>query len=833
MTRAFSFVHNLADFNVPTRAAFDRTAEDPLRQADVRRNFQHGVHAPLPSNVQFHVGLLDDHGDDTYTFDDMFKHAYQFQARQLTGRGHDLFNGSRYRNQPEDRTWFGSMRVEQMSALNVPLPPESEIFWRNVRNELWRKGTMEEMKDALERMQQGMLKTYAFLDLCVYQMHNLSDVPADMFNIPPRTPVDWKPYRAVGGIKELLAQPAPINTNTFLSSPFLQFSITPAPPGAVAIATTTSTVAATTVAPPPGILAPTPIVAATPAFLAPVEQAPALASVEPALGAAIATLPPFHLASVLHASPSPIVYEAAAVDYHARTSAANNDEVDVVSKAPLTEEEHRAEVRNGKRKALDESEFPTYVHKRRRALTFEDASGAVEPYSPLLPFMPVDPMPFDNARTPRADDRAGGFLTHDVSSSIARWRKGELHIYSDDYATLTCEPTDCVGGDSTPVAKAREVVRINTWKPVQDEGVRAVGKAMPFFLSSVSTKTKDPRVRPALTSNQVMGRKNIQPTQPRPSERAEAIASQTTGQAPMQGARPSGETETVIARTVPGPSKTRLPPLASILKNTPVSKLNALAPPFVPKAPSVAKLSLPTIATLPVAPILPTPHTVMAFAANVQGNVPDAASSHESMPGLLTVSSSEDELDSSEAEDLSAEDKRLIYERFRMEALRRDTGDSDEEMESNAFEYRYVPPHNSIASTAVSSEPCAYHRDPTGASACDKPLPDIEDVVPQPHASTSGQHAAAKRSPKRTFDGKVKGPLSAFEREQGRARLLPRQVQGIPYVPFNDDQHASSSNNSRSRKGRRFERKGTPYPIPTQLNNNEPGSSNEGGPSTT
>ncbi|KLO04131.1 hypothetical protein SCHPADRAFT_897261 [Schizopora paradoxa] len=677
MARTFSFLHNIADFNVPTRASFDRTAEEPLRQADVRRNFQHGVHAVLPSNVQFHLGLLDRHADGEYTYKDMFKHAVGFQINQMKARVRDLFNGSMYHGQQEDPTWFGSMRVEQMSALDLPLPPQTEIFWRNVGNGLWKKGSLEVVKEALDETQQGMLNAFAFLDTCVFQMQNLSDIPPGMFNIPPRLANDWKPYRPEGGIKELLALPLPTNTNNFVTSPFMQFSIEHAPPGALVVA-------APAPQPAPTILPPT---------IAPIKHAPAFAPVEPAPVAANPL--PLFLTTTFPTSPSPAVYEAPPVVYNLPELVRIEDNATPV---PATEEERRALVRAGKRKAQDKDE---------------------QTYSPLQPNLELGGyVPYPSLAS-HSNVLQGGFLDANVAQSIARWREGPSKT------SASAHPSDVAPKHA------------DLWKPVGDEGTRAFGKAMPFRLSSVMAKEPVPALTAAVQS--------------------EAIASQaevrTLGQDPLRSVKTGG----AIARMVPGPLDTKLPPLASALKKAnPPSKLNALAPAFVPKSQARASVSLPGIATLNIPLLAPTPRTVMAFAANAQQILLDSDSSHSSMPGLMSVSGSEDGLSGEESEELSAEDKRLMHERFHManEGTRQELEGlaqmgtyeiivpvppyaNELDSASNAFEYRYVPPNNSIASTVVSTEPCAYHQDSTGSTPCDRPFSDIEDVVPEPRPAQS------------------------------------------------------------------------------------------------
>lgn len=199
-------LHNNLCFNLPNRSAYDRDAEEPMRQADVKPCYESDEYSTIPSTAGFSMDFLEAHGDGDFTFEDIFKHAAVFESVRAAKRVKAICGGPMYEGKEFDETWYCVMRADQIATLNVTLPPYTETFWRNLSNKLYIKGTLEQVKKAFDEHQQGMRNAYAFLDTIVHQARQLTDIPAGMFVVPDAPPPDWKPYRAEGGIKESAAK---------------------------------------------------------------------------------------------------------------------------------------------------------------------------------------------------------------------------------------------------------------------------------------------------------------------------------------------------------------------------------------------------------------------------------------------------------------------------------------------------------------------------------------------------------------------------------------------------------------------------------------------------
>ncbi|KLO13618.1 hypothetical protein SCHPADRAFT_889839 [Schizopora paradoxa] len=215
-------LHRFFSNNAPTRAAFDRTPEDPLRQANVRQNFQGQVFSSQPLTVLFSPLLCETHGDGESTFTPRFLHANLFETEGLTSIARAIFDSPRYRAQAFDPAWFCVMRPEQIATLDITLPPYCEVFWTNVSSKLWVKGSLQDLKKALEEHQQDLRNTYAYIDEAIHRIQT-KDVPADMFNPPHTFPPNWNPFSAENGVNDLLSR-TPNQPPTIVTTPYTRWA---------------------------------------------------------------------------------------------------------------------------------------------------------------------------------------------------------------------------------------------------------------------------------------------------------------------------------------------------------------------------------------------------------------------------------------------------------------------------------------------------------------------------------------------------------------------------------------------------------------------------------
>ncbi|KLO04380.1 hypothetical protein SCHPADRAFT_897073 [Schizopora paradoxa] len=753
--------HNFFCFNIPTRAAYDRDPDEPLRQADVKPNFEGQTFSPLPSLAKFSLDFLDAHGDGEYTFNDIYRHASFYEDAAVKKAAKAVFEGPRYQGVPTDETWYCAMYPEQIATLNLTLPPYTEAFWKNQASKLYVKGSLEQLKNALDKRQQGMRNAYAYLDAVVHQVRNLN-VPEDMFVVPPEPPVGWKPYRAEGGVKELKAKyhapPPPI-----IPSPYEQ--------GVVANAQ------APVPAPAP---APTPYVPTEPILL-------------PTTTTIVAPVEPI----------APVPSE---LDYPTTTQPS------VVESGPV-EYDNSSDLTPSTICAPAQGAIPKLAGKEKERLPDEDSVLELsEPEEEHIDA--IDPALLMGALDYRP-------LTEEKRAEIEKWR---MEVAKKGISPEAPEIND--GFKAPSMARHLRELYENPPKvpapPTYIEPVRKLVLKISAPKKDANPDTTEERSSKRNKEKKAEGSSRETKTIPWLSTRI----GKRTGGAPKRSAVP--ETD----RSVPekaSPDKSSPLPLPSALKF-----LNARPTPFVPP-PAKELLSFPNIATL--TPIQPTPvRTVMAFTGHANFALPAGTpSSHGSMPGLLPVEPIEEKTDDDLPPHKEIDEEKLLAKYHELyEIAINDKMSVDEEKKGsyqivlpvppyanennsdmNAFEYRYVVPNNSDASAHSNLAICASKLEPSGEASSSRPLPDIEDIVPDPLASRR-----TRRALKRSADGKVIGRLASEERELGRQNLLPRQIKGIPYVP---SERESAFLSTKTKDPRRIKRKDTPHPsaptmpVPTRV----------------
>ncbi|KLO04367.1 hypothetical protein SCHPADRAFT_947752 [Schizopora paradoxa] len=238
-------------------------------------------------------------------------------------------------------------------------------------------------------------------------------------------------------------------------------------------------------------------------------------------------------------------------------------------------------------------------------------------------------------------------------------------------------------------------------------------------------------------------------------------------------------------------------------KNGPFN-FNPRASPFTPKI-AFFPPSLPSIATLP--PVAAQP--VMAFAAQVNNSPAlSPASSHSSMPGLVEIDS--------DLEDLPPPLEPIDPNRYRTRDLSALAGGSD----------------------AMEVDGPVYDRftyETSNARQNNSPLPDIEDIVPE---RAPMQHRRNDKRPssfqrKKARNEQATGSIDPVERAKGKKKLMPKVVQGNPYVYLHTKYELRESNERVSTSagpsagpstapsagpsaGPSIERQDTPFPTPTR-----------------
>ncbi|KLO04892.1 hypothetical protein SCHPADRAFT_896693 [Schizopora paradoxa] len=804
-----SGIHNFFCFNIPTRAAYDRDPEEPLRQANVKPCFEGQTFAPLPSLAAFSTDFLDAHGDGDFTFNDTYRHASFYEESAVKKAVKSVFEGPMYQGTPPDETWYCALRPEQIATLNMTLPPYTEAFWTNQASKLYVKGSLEQLKKALDEHQQTMRNAYAFLDAAVHQIRNL-DVPPEMFVVPQEPPAGWKPYRAEGGVKELKA--------TYH-----------APPPPVIPSPYDHGVATEAVQAPVPVPAPTPYNPADP-FLLPTTTV--AAPVEP--------LAPVLSELEYPASTQPSVIESGPVEYEYAS-----DSTPSTIRAPNLDAMPKL-ARKGKKRAQGVlSELENTRSQLNFAISDDDSvlenseapGGHIDAINPSLLVGTLDYRP----------------LTEEKRADIERWRQGESKQRLPKKLKLTFRAAEVAEKGVSPE------------EPVINDGLKA-----PTWASHLRELYENgPRVPPPLRIIKPTRKPALKTSAPKNSKDESNSKNQVSifdmdsyddancDETYQNNAESSRKTKTVPwlstrigKRTGGAPKRTEnsettptVPGGASTLKHEPLPLpsafkfLNAKPTPYIPPK---KLLSFPQIATFtPVQPIPPTPvHTVMAYTGHAQFHVPAGTpSSHGSMPGLLPVSTDEEKERTSLEETIDEEDpvKRLedLYGMTGEEEMSVDDGKkgsyriilpvppyaNENDSVSNAFEYQYVGPNNSDASGSADLAICAQPQTTIDTAPRGDALPDIEDIVPDPSRGRK-----TFRAKKRNADGEVVGRLGSNEREEGRQRLMPREIKSIPYVPSKLDIELRSTKTQDPRRLKRIvERKPTPHPsasvmpVPTRV----------------
>ncbi|KLO04373.1 hypothetical protein SCHPADRAFT_947745 [Schizopora paradoxa] len=699
-------IHNFFCFNIPTRAAYDRDPDEPLRQADVKACYEEQAFAPLPSLAKLTNYLLHLHGDGEFTFDNTYLQASSYEVSALQRAIKAVFEGPRYQGVPPDETWFCGMRAEQIATLNLMMPPYNEVFWSNLASKLYVKGSREQLKKMLDEHQQAMRNLYAFLDAAVHQIHHL-DVPEDMFVVPQEPPPGWKPYRAEGGVKELKA-------------------LYHAPP-------------------PPIIPSPYDHGVAPEAVEAPV-PAPVPVPYDPAEPILLPTT------TIFNAPVEPIAPVPSELEYPASTQSSDAENMpvnldDASDSTPST-------IRAPKQGVVSES-----IGKGKGKMQEDSVLEMTEPQERHIDA--IDPALLTSALEYRP-------LTEEKRAYIESWRQEVAK------KGLSPEAPEINDGFKAP-SWASHLRKLHENPPKLPESLVEEPTRKLVLKTSGPKKSKNKDVGDG-TSRQV---KTIPWLQTRIGKR--------TGGAPKRASKPES-----TANVPEGAStSTDAPlPLPSAFKF-----LNAKTTPF---APPKQLLSFPDIETFdPAPPTLaqPTPfHTVMAYTGHAQFLAPAGSpSSHGSMPGLLphepqVATSDGPTQETTEGEKVLARYRELqgIAEDKKMSVDGEEKGSyeillpvppyaNEDNSFSNAFEYRYVAPNNSDASGSTNLAICAPPPNTIDASLRGDAIPDIEDIVPDP---SRGRKIV--RSKKRNADGEIIGRLASSEREEGRQKLLPRQIKNIP-----------------------------------------------------